>query len=513
MRFLALLCPLLLLVAGCGSSGRQVVVTPRPSTSLSWVVAGLSDLPTLDPALVTDPTSMSVASLVYGGLVRFDARLRVRPDAATRWTISRDGKTYTFYLRRGLRFASGRQVTASDIVTSLDHAIAGDVSSTTASYLSLVARGKRGVPRIEATARRTVRITLARPSAHFLAELAFPVTFVPDPALRPLYGAAWTDHAAGFGPYMVSEWRHGTYLRLVRNPRYAGARPAIRRITIRFADERSALADYRRGTADLVSGLGPGEPSPGRMKGLRRVRLLAQDYLAFNTARKPFRRNAVRHAFAAIWSPAFVTRTMGAAAYPSRGLLPQAFGLPVPPWKPAMSPARYLAAGGYPSGKRFPAVTLILPRDPALREMGLALRRSWQRFLGVDVAVRELNLSNYVRVLDARAFDLAIVRWGADYPDPQDFLGTQLGRSSNNVTGWSSKQYDSLVPLADSYNPRDARRAALFREAAAVATDKTPILPLDEPAQVVLVHPGLRGVALTSLGTVAVDPAALRFIR
>jgi ABC-type oligopeptide transport system substrate-binding subunit len=105
-------------------------------------------------------------------------------------------------------------------------------------------------------------------------------------------------------------------------------------------------------------------------------------------------------------------------------------------------------------------------------------------------------------VLNARAFDLAIVRWGADYPDPQNFLATQLGSSTDNITGWVRTKYDKVVTLADSYRPTDPRRIALFRQAADLAALKLAILPLDEPAQSALISPDLANVELTPLGTI-----------
>lgn len=512
MRLFALLCLLLLAATGCGSSATTPTPRPQVATSLQWGVVGVSDVPTLDPSLVSDPTSIGVASLIYGGLVRLDRSLHVQPDGATHWTISRDGKIYTFTLRKGLRFASGKPVTAADFVSTLDAAIGGRGASSTAStYLDLIARGRKGVPAIHALSARTLQISLVQPAAHFLAELAFPISFLPDPSLPDRFGASWTDHAGGFGPYRVASWRHSKYLQLERNPYFYGAKPRLKRITLHFYSEKDALNAYREGNLDLVSGYGPGETIPGHLQGVQRVHLLALDYLAFNTTRPPFRRVDVRKAFAAIWSPNFVTHAMGSTAFPATGLLPAAFRLKTASWKPSLSPSKYLAAGRYPHGKGFPPVTLVMPRDAGLHSLGLALRRSWQRFLGIDVAVRQLNLSNYLRVLNDRTFDLAFVRWGADYPDPQDFLGTQLGSSNDNVTGWSGKQYDRLVPLADSYNPLDPRRSALFQHAAAVATAKVPILPMDEPAQAALVRRTLHGVSLTPLGTVSIDPAKLRF--
>src|SRR5947209_9509806 len=237
MRSFLLLCVLLVAVAGCTSTAAQPItpVHQHSATSLQWGIVGISDVSTLDPTLVSDPTSFGVASLIYGGLVRLDPQLHIEPNGATHWTISPDGKTYTFTLRRRLRFASGTPVTATDVVTALDAAVGtGGVASTASTYLDLIARGKRGVPEIRALSPSRLQITLVRPAAHFLAELAFPLSFVPDPSLQRRYGSAWTDHAAGFGPYRVALWRHSKYLKLVRNPLYYGPLPSLKTVTIRF---------------------------------------------------------------------------------------------------------------------------------------------------------------------------------------------------------------------------------------------------------------------------------------
>jgi ABC-type oligopeptide transport system substrate-binding subunit len=127
----------------------------------------------------------------------------------------------------------------------------------------------------------------------------------------------------------------------------------------------------------------------------------------------------------------------------------------------------------------------------------------WHRDLGVTVILRRLNSKDYGAVLDTRSYGIAVVRWGGDYPDTEDFLGTQLGSTSDNVTGWSGKRFSHDVALADSYSPADPRRDQLFRQAAHYAKGHLPIVPLDEPAVTALIRDGLHGVSLTPLGTIA----------
>jgi ABC-type transport system substrate-binding protein len=476
---------------------------------LQWGVIGVTDVPTLDPALASDPISISVASLVYGGLVRLDSKLKVRPDGAQRWTISPDGRSYTFYLRPNLRFPDGNRVTASDFAASLQRAMGPEGASGTAPfYLSLIDHGTNAIRVVNPT---TLRISIAHPAAHFLTELAFPAADVIDPSTMKRYGTAWTDHAAGFGPYYVKTWQHSQYLTLVRNPHYYGGRPPLHSVSLRFYPaESDGIAAYRQQKVDVLSGLQPGQAISDPPEGTRRVPALAMDYLAFNLTSGPFRKTDVRRAFAAAWKPSLVTGAMGHTAFAAHGFLPAALDLTAPSWKPKTSPAQYLAKG-HVSAAKFPRVVLILPNDPYLHALGEALITRWRRDLGVTVTARRLNAKDYGAVLDTRAYGIALVRWGGDYPDTSDFLGTQLGSTSANVTGWSGKRFRAAVALADSYSPDDPRRATLFRAATRYARGHLPILPLDEPAVTALIRGSLHGVDLTPLGTITGEWSRARF--
>ena len=517
MRSVLLVLVLALVVAGCASSASSAH-RARP-TVLRWGLVGLTDVPTLDPALASDPTSISLSSLIYGGLVRLDGRLRVRPDGAKRWTISRDGRDYTFYLRHNLRFPDGKTVTASDFAAALRRSLGPDGSLGTASpYLDLIARpaskahAAGSAPAVRVVNATTLRISLIRPAAHFLAELAFPASYVPELGLIAEYGSHWTDHAAGFGPFSVLTWRHSRYLILQRNPYYYGSKPALKRIVLRYyAQSASAITGYQAGGLDLVSGWQAGETVSPKPAGIRRVPALALDYLAFNTARLPFYRLHARQAFATVWTPRLAVQTMGDAAFPATGFLPTAFGVQVPLWHATGRGQTYLAQARYASGKHFPSIALVVPQDPRVDALARALQSAWRAALGLNLIVRQLNPSDYSRILDAHAFDVAIVRWGADYADPQDFLGTQLGSSPDNVTGWTRRAYDAAIRLADSYAPIDPRRTTLFQQAAQLAVRKVPILPLDEPAQTAVISPDLTNVEITPLGTISGDWARVHF--
>ncbi|MGH2448043.1 MAG: ABC transporter substrate-binding protein [Chloroflexota bacterium] len=477
--------PAVLLVVLClalsACAGRSADATVRHPGILTWGVVG-SDVSTLDPALASDPTSISVSSLIYGGLVRFDRRLNVRPDGASHWSIGSHGTRYTFYLRHDLRFPDGRSVTAANFVQALQRSMGPESAAGTAPfYLGQIRRTKTG-PSVQAIGRWTLTIKLSRPSAGFLSELAFPSSFVPDPRRLSRYGQDWTSHAAGFGPYEVASWEHGRDLVLRRNPHYFGGVPRFRRIVLRFyPDARSALAAYRQGSIQLLSGLAPGAILPRGLPGATRVRAEAMDYVAFNTLRAPLSALSARRALSGI-DVSSVSSIMGRSAFP-RSTRGSAFA------------ARNLSSN---VGLH---LTFVIPRDPQIYALANALARAWTASLHAHIAVRKLNLSNYDTVLGAHAFDLALIRWAADYPDPADFLSTQLGSSPDNVTGWNPPAFDRLMHEATVASGAQSRRSALAAASRLVAS-QVPILPLDDPSISAALEPTLHGVHLTGLGTI-----------
>ncbi len=130
-RFISILlvCALLLLPA----TGCQL-----PQQSSSQDVLNLWDIDpiTLDPAISTDMTSITYITQIFSGLVRLNDALEVVPDIAESWERSQDGKTYTFYLRHGVKFHDGKEVKASDFKYSLERACDPNTGSqTAATYL------------------------------------------------------------------------------------------------------------------------------------------------------------------------------------------------------------------------------------------------------------------------------------------------------------------------------------------------------------------------------------------
>src|SRR6185437_12622658 len=127
---------LALVLAGCGSTGNGGNGLAS-SQKLLWPNVGTQDVKTLDPDLIGDLSSDYALQLISNGLVTLDpSTLQIKPDLASSWDTSADGKTWTFHLRSGLKFSNGDPLTANDFAYSLDRNFSPDIDgkSGTASY-------------------------------------------------------------------------------------------------------------------------------------------------------------------------------------------------------------------------------------------------------------------------------------------------------------------------------------------------------------------------------------------
>ena len=173
--------------------------------------------PTLDFITSFSAQARDIGVYLYEGLVTIDANYDVAPQLAERWSTSSDGKTYTFYLRKNLKFHDGTSVTAADAVASIERFLA---QSPRKADLSMVA-STRAIDDL------TLEVTLKQPSAAFLALLAYPgpaVAIMPKKLIEGVAaGKLPQTSVIGTGPYRLVEWTPDKYVHLQRFAQYSPA--------------------------------------------------------------------------------------------------------------------------------------------------------------------------------------------------------------------------------------------------------------------------------------------------
>jgi oligopeptide transport system substrate-binding protein len=198
---------------------------------------------------------------VWGGLVRYDANAKVQLDLAESYTVSDDGRVYTFKIRPDAKYASGNQVVADDFIESWKRALNPDRASPMRQFMAPIKgygdylkkeSDEIGIRAVDAF---TVEITLARPFNYFLSYMAAFVWSVIDPAVLEAEGETnFVTKDAGTGPWRFTEFDASTQFTMEPNPNYYGGNsPSITKIVWPFVSgpdaHTTALNMYKQDQA------------------------------------------------------------------------------------------------------------------------------------------------------------------------------------------------------------------------------------------------------------------------
>jgi oligopeptide transport system substrate-binding protein len=503
-------CALLPGWVGCSSA-----VSPEPLRRPSLLRLALSaEPPTLDWSLATDNVSITVIENLMEGLTEFDAALQPVPAMADRWEVSPDQQTYTFHLREDVYWTDGRLVTAGDFEYAWKRLLDPKTGAEYAYFLYDIVNAYEyntgqiadaSAVGVTALTPMTLQVRLKKPISYFPSITTFVVTFPQRRDLIERYGDHWTDPAdlVTNGPFRLAEWQHEYKVVLRPNDRYVHGRPPLDEVRLFVVNDRNtALTLYETGDLDLVNLPPEAIPTYERNPEFLRTPLLRGYYYGFNVTAPPFTDRRVRQAFALAIDKSELPKILKGGELPSNSWIPPGLLGHDPAIGLAYDPAaarRLLAAAGYPDGRGFPPVTAAFNTDPVNTLIAENLQQQWKRTLGVTVALDNLEWKVYLARLKSRTPQLFRLGWGADYPDPDNFMALFTGHSGNNLTHWGSARYDALIATAASSADR-SRRQQLYAEAQRILTETdVPIIPLFVASQNYLVKPYVRGLRLNAM--------------
>ncbi len=516
---------------GVPAAGEAVPTTSASGEggTLRWSLEGVNELPSLDPPLAGASQSVGVISLVFEGLVRLDSQLNIAPAGAETWEVKDGGKTFIFHIRDGLKFANGDPVTAEDFSYSLNRAFGSDFANGNAGYyLSNIAgatdvtEGKaQTISGVKVIDPQTLEIDLINPSVYFLYQLTFPASFVVPKKAVDANPQNWTDTAYGTGPFMVKEWKHNQSITLVPNPNYWLGQPQLASIEMPFIqDPATALKLYQTGQLDIMGAYNFPTDQVSQVANnpdFKQVNQFFVTYIGFNNVKAPFKDVRVRQAFArAVDKDTLVNKVLEGVVVPANTI--------IPPGMPGYNETageiqqmnveeakKLLAEAGFPDGKNFPKVSLAINnQDPNYAKISAALQQMWSENLGVQVEINTEELAKFNDDLTAtanapdspNAFSFYISVWGADYPDPQNFVSQQLRTGVGNNNGhYSNAEFDKLVDQAD-VEADQAIRLQLYQQAEKIALTEVGWLPLYYGKANLLINPKITGLAVTPQGII-----------
>jgi oligopeptide transport system substrate-binding protein len=513
----------MLLAAGCTDTSSKDDSNKAPIVVSAQVGGDYrkpleNEPPTLDPVQVTSTYAVSVVQQLFDGLVQFDADLNVIPALAKSWSASRDGLTWTFHLRPGVRFHHGREVTAEDVVYSFTRLLDPAVDSPR-SWLFERVQGARAfqagqaerVEGLQVLDPYTLHITLSQPYAPFITMLGMAqAKIVPREEVARL-GAHFGRAPVGTGPFRFGSWESGQQIILAANETYFEGRPFLDHLHYRIfpaGDHQAIFAAFATGQLEEAP-----IPAPERQRLQNEQRyhflrkpLLATLFLWLNTHEAPLNNVKVRQAINyAINRPAINTTIRQDRFVQAQGILPAG----MPGYNPELESYDYneararqlLAEAGYPEGQGLPTLELWSSvASPTARAEHEAIQRDLQK-IGIPVVLHTSeNWQQFTELLGQRPRAMYRYAWFADFPDPDNYLFSLFySQSANNFANYNNPQVDSLLHQAQRETD-GLKRVQLYRRAETLITADAPTVNLVYYTFERLFQPYVQGIEVNALG-------------
>lgn len=471
-----------------------------------------TDWRTLDPAIAFDSDSVILSKLLFRGLLDFDQNAQVVVDQAESWSVSPDGKTYTFRLLPGVRFSHGREVEAEDYVFTIQRVLDPRTSSPGQTYYLDILGAKefasgraQNVRGLRALDRHTLSIELDKPSFTFryLMAMAFAAALPREWVQH--HGDRFPYHLAGSGPYRVAKWRRAVEWQFERNPHYHKDEGFIDRFDLMLGgDTALAAMMVERGDRDWAN-VGAVSATaflrqPSRRRMIERVNVVSTQYFFLNTEQKPFDDVRVRQAFNHAVDRQRLIQLASSFGTEAHGIVPKSM-----PWSNPSLPRysldraaaqRLLREAGFPNGFKT-QIYYIQTRTPDSRA-ALSIQEDLRK-IGVQAELVPISQPAFeVKARTRGAVPSGIWGWAQDYPDASNFLDVLLsGRritdtDCNNLAFYRNTAVDHLLARAEQ-SMDSGERLTLHREAERLIMTDAPWVPLMEEQLAIARNSRVRG--------------------
>ncbi len=455
-----------------------------------------ADPESLDPHKTSTVYEANILRDLFTGLTAQDAKAEVIPGAAESWTVSPDGKTYTFKLRAGGKWSDGSPVTANDFVFSWRRLVDPATAAEYAYMLSPVVNadditaGKKKPEElgVKAIDDMTFEMTLNAPTPYILEMLTHQATYAVSKANVEAKGADFTKpgNLVSNGAYTLAEFVPNDHIKLVKNANFFDA-GNVKIDTINYIpteDRSTAVKRFEAGELDLNDDIPTEQLADLKAKFGDQIKIgpyLGTYYYVFKIPKAPWDNVKLRHAISEaidrdylaekVWQntmiPAYSFVPPGISGYETRTtdysemsqidredaakktLEELGYG----PDKPLKMEIRYNTSENH-------------------KNTAVAIQEQLKP-LGIEVTLLNTDTKTHYGHLEQHGdFDIARAGWIADYKDPENFLALCKTGTGNNYSEYSDKDYDALMAkAAAAADPAERMKDLSDAEAIGVARD------------------------------------------
>ncbi len=433
--------------------GPDALAAGQPQTGGTLVYGAGADPDSLDPANTDSNPGEAIGRMMNNFLVKFDAKLNIQPDLATSWTQSKDGLTWTFKLRKGVKFHDGTPFNAEVVKYNFDRFLGPEKPLKSSLHTPIIQS-------VEVVEEYTVKFTLKVPFAFFLNNLAHSATAMVSPTAHKKWGKDLTLHPVGTGPFKFVEWVRGDRIVLERNDEYYEGKPRLDKVIIRTVREDSArVLGLEAGDYDLIVRIPPEEVPRLQREG--RVRVYSEQSnralrIGINASKKPLDDVRVRQALNYAVDKESIVKNiyqgLGAVIPTMVGPLNTGYaavkGYPFDPAKAK----KLLAEAGFPNGFK---TTLWTPKGRYLKDFELAQAIQQQlAAVGIEAKLETFEWGAYMSLMrrpkDDAKQDLYLIGWSPSTGEARWGIYPitacdQWRPNGSNDSFYCNKQVDEMV--------------------------------------------------------------------
>ncbi|WGE67681.1 ABC transporter substrate-binding protein [Actinobacillus equuli subsp. haemolyticus] len=458
----------------------------------------------LNPQFATDGGTLDATSqTIFNRLVDFaKGETSVVPSLAEKWDVSEDGKSYTFYLRKGVKFHStkdfkpSRDFNADDVVFSFNRQLDPNhpfhkVSGGNYEYFIGMDMGNI-IQNVEKVDDYTVKINLKVPNAPFLANIAMDFASIfsaeyADKLLKAGTPEKLDQNPVGTGPFQFVDYQKDSQIRYKGFEQYWEGKPAIDRLVFAITPDASVrMAKLQKGECHAAP-----YPNPADLEALKQdpnINLMIKPglnigYLHFNTQKKPFDDVKVRQALNyAINKDAIIQSVYQGSGEKAKN--------PIPPtmwsyndevkdydYNPEKAKA-LLKEAGFEKGfdTEVWAMPVSRPYNPNARRMAELIQDDWKK-VGVNAKIVSYEWGEYLNRMRDGEHTTGMMGWNGDNGDPDNFLNTLLScaavKQGSNYAKFCHKDFDKL--MTDAVQTTDkVKRTELYKQAQVLFKEQAP---------------------------------------
>lgn len=461
-----------------------------------------ADPESLDPHKTSTVYEADILRDLFLGLTTEDAKSEAIPGAAESWTVSDDGKTYTFKLRQGATWSDGSPVTADDFVFSWRRLQDPATGAEYASMLYVIQGAEEintgkaapdtlGVKAVDAN---TLEVSLKAPTPYFLEMLTHQSTYAVNKANVEKFGNDFVKpgNLVTNGAYTLTEFVPNDHIKLTKNPKfYDAANVKVDVVNyIPNEDRSAAMKRFEAGELDTYADLPTEQLADLKTKFGDQIRVgpyLGTYYYAIKTDKAPWDNVKLRTAVSeAIDRDFLAEKVWSNSMIPGYSMVPPG----IEGYKTAMASfaeksqidredeaKKVLEELGYGPDKPL-KMEIRYNTSENHKNTAVAIQEQLKP-LGIEVTLLNTDTKTHYGHLEQKGdFDVARAGWIADYSDPESFLGISVKASGNNYSNFNNEKFETLMKEAAAAGGDPAKRYDLLGQAERVLIDEVGQIPL-----------------------------------